>query len=348
MKWNLDVGGRDYSRYNLKSNPFPYTPVPNDDPEIFIGQDHVLDRLTEIISTCYTSGSSGHAVIIGPYGSGKSHAMKYLRKIIRVHNLENRNELFVCYISSLGQSFLNIYQEFMEQLGHKAFTEVIQNYNMKDTPYNILTIFDNVLDDDYSLDAWRWILGEKLEASTRSKLGVSRNVDDMLALSLFQITLRCLMHSGFRFVCLLIDELETVNELYPYQRQSLFNNLRRMIDENTKGLCTIFSCTPTGWDEIMGRSLALTRRVSRNIIYMNRLTRNDSRNVIEEHLKNYRYSDIAENGIQPFTDESLETLYDVSQGNIGELVKYCNRIIDTALDNNLAQITSNDITQLFG
>jgi hypothetical protein len=346
MRWSLNVGGRDYSRYNLKANPFPYTPVPNDDPEIFVGQDRVLERLTEIISTCYTSGSSGNAVIIGPYGSGKSHAMKYLRKIIRTHNFETRNELFVCYISSLGQSFLNIYQEFMEQLGHKSFTEAVQNYDMKDTPYNILTIIQNLLDEDNALDAWRWILGEKLESSARSQLGISRNIDEMLALNLFQITLKCMMQNGVKLVCLLIDELETVNELYPYQRQSLFNNLRRMIDENTMGLCTIFSCTPNGWDEIMGRSLALTRRVSRNIIYMNRLSRDDTRQVIEEHMKNYRLYDVTENTLYPFTDDSLETLYEVSQGNIGELVKYCNQIIDSAMDQGLPQITSSDITMV--
>lgn len=345
MRWRLTVGERDYSKYGLKMNPFPYTPVPNEDPEIFVGQDQVLERLTEIISTCYNSGSSGHAVIIGPYGSGKSHAMKYLRKIIRTHNLQ-KNEFLVCYISSLGQSFLNIYQEFMEQLGHKTLTESIENYDMKDTPYNILTIFKNLLDGENGLDAWRWILGEKLDSRTRSQLGISRNVDDMLALTLFQTSLRCLMQNGVKLVCLLIDELETVNELYPYQRQSLFNNLRRLIDENTRGLCIIFSCTPTGWDEIMGRSIALTRRLSRNIIYMNKLTMDSTRLVVEEHLKHYRTRDHKNNVLHPFLEDAQETLYQYSQGNIGELVKYCNQVIDSSLDKGLTQITASDIATI--
>lgn len=342
---------RDYTIYFLSTNPFPYTPIPSQEPNIFINQEKTISGLMDTVATTYTTGQSSHAILIGPYGSGKSHALKYIERLIKeISTEDDEKKAIACYISSLGTSFLHIYREFMEKVGLEVIRETINAPLTFDLSYNISRIFDVLNDTELYLYAWRWLLGERLESRDRSRLGVSRNMDDILALSTFQRVIDQLRINGYGLICLLIDELETINELYPYQRQAMFNNLRRMIDDNPKGLCSIYACTPAGWDEILERSLAFSRRLSRNLLYLSRLNEEETVQVIKEYLQSYRnlqhksgkmFSDL-----HPFTHEAALELHGLSRGNIGELVKYCNLAIDRGLDEGLTKIDSEDITKL--
>jgi len=344
----IDIKKRDYSRFYLSKNPFPYTPIPDQVPFLYVNQEKTITGLLDTISTTYHTGRSSHAVLIGPYGSGKSHALKYIESLIREIDNEERKSI-ACYISSLGTSFRHIYREFMERIGLPLVQEIIKDAEIDILPYNISRVL-SALKESGDLHAWRWFLGEMLDGRERRRLGISRNIDDILALSLFQTTIHLLHENGFNLICLLIDELETINELYPYQRQAMFNNLRRMIDDNTRGLCSICACTPAGWDEILGRSLAFSRRLSRNLFYLSRLSEKETVQVITEYNKGFRtlpeIYDITIDELHPFTIEACKELYQVSGGNFGELVKYCNIVIDRALDNDLEKIASQDVLDL--
>ena len=349
IKRLMDIKKRDYSRYYLSINPFPYTPIPEQEPFLYINQEKTITGLLNTISTTYHTGRSSHAVLIGPYGSGKSHALKYIERIIVEQDKNLEKKSLACYISSLGTSFKHIYREFMENIGLALIQKIIKDIDTDDFHYNISQIL-KALKENGDLHAWRWFLGETLEGRERSRLGISRNIDDILALALFQTVIHLLHKNGFNLICLLIDELETINELYPYQRQAMFNNLRRMIDDNTRGLCSVYACTPAGWDEILGRSLAFSRRLSRNQFYLSRLSEKETIQVIGEYHRFFRILpeiyEVTIDEVYPFTLEACRELYQFSGGNIGELVKYCNLAIDRAIDCGLKEIDSPDITNL--
>jgi len=354
VKHRLALERRDYSKYNLSENPFPYTPIPYREPNIFVNQEKAISQLMDVVSTAYTTRRSSHAVVIGPYGGGKSHALRYIEKIVKEATHGNPDhKAFSCYIPSPGSGFLHIYRQFVEKLGLNKLQEIARKSSSSGFSYDMSCIFKAL--NDNNLHAWRWILGERLEARERNQLGVSRNLDDALALSALEHIIQLLKEENYALVCLLVDELETVNELYPYQRQSMFNALRRMIDDNPEGLCTIFACTPAGWDEILLSSIALSRRLSRNLIYLSRLTREEAFSLIEEYLNSCRIkqrrwvfqkkqkSDL---NLYPFTHDAAKEIFQLSNGNIGELIKYCNLAIERGLDANLSKIDSSSLAEL--
>ena len=103
---------RDYSQFGLEENPFPYSPVPDDDPELYCGQEHATRRISDTVSTMLSTGKSKHLVITAKYGNGKSHTLKYTRSLVR-----DREDVIVGYVAQPGEGFRDIYHEFMYDLG---------------------------------------------------------------------------------------------------------------------------------------------------------------------------------------------------------------------------------------
>jgi hypothetical protein len=114
---------RDYSKYGLEDNPFPYSPVPSDDPSIYCGQEHVTKEVTNTVSTVLGSGKSKHLVVTGKYGNGKSHTLKYTRSMLR-----DRDDVVVGYVAQPGEGFLDIYHEFMYDLGFDRLQELAYEF----------------------------------------------------------------------------------------------------------------------------------------------------------------------------------------------------------------------------
>lgn len=344
---------RDYSPFLLSQNPFPYTPIPSCKPDVFVGQDRAISRLLDIVSTTFTTGRSSHAAIIGPYGSGKSHTLKYIEKLLEEAPQDSSDPRVVsCYIPSPGSRFLHVYREVVDKIGPHRIRGALQKRSHNSIPSNLARGFQSLVDDETHVEAWRWVLGENLRTRKRSRLGVSRNMDDTLALSALKHMIKLLREDGYQFLCILIDELETVNELYLYQKQSMFNNLRHMVDDNPEGLCTIFACTPAGWHEVLENSLALSRRLSRNLIYLSRMKKKEAIHLVQAYVQTCR-TDLGrhkqknpDQDLYPFTLDAIEELLELSKGNVGELLKYCNLTLDQAVDADVPQIDSENITQL--
>jgi len=113
----------DYSMYGLKENPFPYSPVPDDDPDVYCGQDHVADTVSDTVSTVLGTGKSKHLVITGKYGNGKSHTLKYARSLVR-----DREDALVGYVAQPGDGFLDIYHEFMYDIGFDEMQSIAYEF----------------------------------------------------------------------------------------------------------------------------------------------------------------------------------------------------------------------------
>src|SRR6056297_594861 len=114
---------RDYSSLGLDQNPFPYSPVPSDNPEVYCGQDHVADVVSDTVSSVLSTGKSKHLVITGKYGNGKSHTLKYARSLIR-----DREDVLVGYVAQPGEGFLDIYHEFMYDVGFDRIQEIAYEF----------------------------------------------------------------------------------------------------------------------------------------------------------------------------------------------------------------------------
>ena len=115
---------RDYDVFNLRKNPFPYSGVPESNPSFYIGQEEVLSAILQTISTTILTEKSSHIILTGPYGCGKSHTLQYIKEQLKNYGFDDGTKPVVGYISQPGDKMLDIYREFMYDLG----METVQAY----------------------------------------------------------------------------------------------------------------------------------------------------------------------------------------------------------------------------
>jgi len=355
----------DYSRYFLTKNPFPYVSIPGDSNITYVDQEQARSTLLDVIASVCHTGLSNHAVVVGPYGSGKSHTLKYIAQTINQKKICGDSRALVCYIPQPGSSLLDVHRQTLTELGFEVISSLgkhIDNKQMFDSEvYRVIRLLNQSTEE--KLAAWRWLTGERLDISLRNKIGVSKNLDDESALLVLKQILHLLQEDGYRLLCLLIDELETVNELILMKRQKLFNGLRHLIDNAPRNLSLIFGCTPAGWDEILENAYALARRLSRNIVYLERLNPEKIAQVVSRYIQPYRIRTtelrtlILKNNpssrelaqqleLFPFKPSVLPEMFRLSRGNIGELLKYCNIAVDRGLHKGFDYIDANRFNEL--
>ncbi|WP_440955296.1 BREX system ATP-binding domain-containing protein [Methanosarcina sp. Mfa9] len=115
----LNLKSRDYTKFGLCGNPFPYSGVPDEDPEIYVGQEEVINSINIVLSTSVMNKKSNHLIITGTYGNGKSHTLRYIKYNInkKFINIDGSKACAV-HISKSGGDFLDIYRELIYDLGY--------------------------------------------------------------------------------------------------------------------------------------------------------------------------------------------------------------------------------------
>lgn len=103
----------------LTANPF--TLVPNEEVTVWAGYEELKSQLLDIVDSCRSDrvGLSEFAVMYGDYGTGKSHALRYLRYWISDREKDDFNSPCV-YLNTMkvapSMSFVVLYRRIMELL----------------------------------------------------------------------------------------------------------------------------------------------------------------------------------------------------------------------------------------
>jgi Cdc6-like AAA superfamily ATPase len=128
-EFTLTLKKKDYSKYGLAGNPFPFSGVPDEHPNVYIGQDDVLEKINAVLSSTVLSAQSNHIIVTGSYGNGKSHTLKFIKSHIR-EQFSEKSETPICvgYVSQPGDIFLEIYTKFMYDLGYTFVKHLSQEY----------------------------------------------------------------------------------------------------------------------------------------------------------------------------------------------------------------------------
>jgi len=84
---------------------------------------YVTKQISATVSSMLATGKSKHLVVTGKYGNGKSHTLKYTRSLIR-----DREDVIVGYVAQPGEGFLDIYHEFIYDLGFNRLQELAYEY----------------------------------------------------------------------------------------------------------------------------------------------------------------------------------------------------------------------------
>jgi type II secretory pathway predicted ATPase ExeA len=364
---------RDYSMYGLEENPFPYSPVPAEDPEVYCGQEHVAEAVSDTVSTLLGTGKSKHLVVTGKYGNGKSHTLKYAKSLVR-----DRDDVLVGYVAQPGDGFLDIYHEFMYDVGFDRIQDIAYEFlaavardetemnpmgasGMKQlieegevllselVPTAVQRLSDitkfadfaraivHMVYEDTNLYAWQWLTAEGIRYEQRKEMEIHSALDDdtmgVRAFTSFKNLLLDLEYTG---VFVFIDEFEAIARLNNKDEQSTLNSIRHLMDQNSTGLSILFACAPEVWQDVMGEYHAFSERIGSEVA-LRPLQEEDLIELVGEYLQTARTD--GDDRIDPFDEESLLTIHKRAQGNIRQVLSACGRTIDRGVDEQADEIS---------
>lgn len=364
--FNITDEPRDYSPLGLEENPFPYSPVPADEPEVYCGQDHVADAVSDTVSTVLSTGKSKHLVITGKYGNGKSHTLKYARSLVR-----DRNDVVVGYVAQPGEGFLDIYHEFMYDFGFDQIQEFAYEFLAqiaRDTtdsnpigaaamrsllddgevllselvPTAVQRLSDvtkfadfaraivHMVYEDTNLYAWQWLTAEGIRYEQRKEMEIHSALDDdTMGVRAFTSLKNMLLELGYKGVFMFVDEFESVARLSPKEEQATLNSIRHLMDQNSFGLSMLFGCAPEVWQDVMSEYHAFSERIGREVV-LRPLTEENLENLIDSYLKLATDRPVEVSDI--FTEETLSLILQSSQGNIRQALSVCGYSLDEAIN----------------
>jgi type II secretory pathway predicted ATPase ExeA len=363
---------RDYSQFGLAENPFPYSPVPDDDPEIYCGQEHATSQISETVSAVLSTGKSKHLVVTGKYGNGKSHTLKYTRSLVR-----DRNDVVVGYVAQPGGGFRDIYHEFLYDLGFDRVQELayeclahiaadisevnpesaeemkrlidegevllseiiptaIQRLNTVTKFADFSRAMIHMVYEDTNLYAWQWLTAEGIRYEQRKEMEIHSALDDdTTSVRAFTAFKNVLLELDYTGVFVFVDEFESIARLSPKDEQSTLNSIRHLMDQNSHGLCMLFGCAPEVWQDVMSEYHAFSERIGQEVAL---------RPLTDQHITNLvsSYLDIARlqggDSIAPFEQECIELIHQRSQGNVRQALSLCSLLLDLAVDEDLSGI----------
>lgn len=363
---------RDYSQLGLEENPFPYSPVPDDDPELYCGQEHATQAVSDTVSTMLSTGKSKHLVITAKYGNGKSHTLKYTRSLVR-----DREDVIVGYVAQPGEGFRDIYHEFLYDLGFDRVQEIAYEYLAEVTrettnqnPMNASEMEDLIDDgevllsdlvptaiqrlndvtkfadfaraivhmiyEDTNLYAWQWLTAEGIRYEQRKEMEIHSALDDdTTSVRAFTALKNLLLELGYTGVFVFVDEFEAIARLSSKNEQATLNSIRHLMDQNSHGLCMLFGCAPEVWQDVMSEYHAFSERIGQEVA-LQPLTDEHIRELVESHLDLVRTN--GAEGIEPFEEECLNLIHQRSQGNVRQALSLCSRMLDLAVDQNKDRI----------
>ncbi|HID90885.1 TPA: hypothetical protein EYP44_02880, partial [Candidatus Bathyarchaeota archaeon] len=363
-----EVALRGYSAYFLQGNPFPYVPIADPTPIVHVDRG-ISDRVIDIVRVTIATGRSNHAVMIGPYGSGKTHMLRHVSRRIAD---DLRDTAIGCYVPHPGHSFLHVYRAFMGGISPHVL-RMGEASKIVECPTPLRTALDVVryeralrgrmeAESPREAHAMAWLRGESLSDDKLADIGIGANIDPAASVDYFTHVLRLLRQCGFKATCLLIDEFESIFELEPPLRQAFLTSLRRVIDDNPSGLCLLLACTPAGWEEISKYCYVLYRRLSRNVIHVERMAESGVLELVGRLLQRYRGQKTdfvmfvrsrwsgreAEEllSLYPFTSGAISKIYERARGNVGEVMKYLNLAIDCGLGMGYDLITAKAVGEM--
>jgi type II secretory pathway predicted ATPase ExeA len=300
----------------LSCNPFPRIPVPSYPPKVTYDAQGIVDRILQEALLTHDTGATNALVIVGPYGSGKTHYM--LAALAAIKN-KFSNALPV-YVPSPGSSILTVHKALIEALGPIKLASLAG-----DSDHGLDRILKLLNNEEYSGIVYTWLSGEAVEGKYRYKLGLGTKLDAFSSVILLSELISRFYEKEKGLCALFLDEIESILGLPVVKRDLYFASLRKLFDLAPRGLLVVLSATPAGWDAILSDAYALARRVSRNVIFLKPLTLDQARELLRLYLS-------SSGGKQDiFTDDAIEELCKASNGIVGELIKLAGLALDTAV-----------------
>jgi len=117
---------RNYDTFFLKRNPFPGIGVPSDTIPFTVDREDIKKRFTETIAELQENETGLITVLIGDYGSGKSHLLKLFKQSVNTYLLSQNPGILAVYVKSPGEDFGEFFSQFIDDIGRSLLTAYSQ------------------------------------------------------------------------------------------------------------------------------------------------------------------------------------------------------------------------------
>ncbi|NVM55370.1 MAG: DUF2791 family P-loop domain-containing protein [Candidatus Helarchaeota archaeon] len=108
---------RDFSKFYLLRNPFPAIGIPEDVPLFTANRENEIVRFQNVIAELVDYGSSLLTVMVGEYGSGKSHLFKVFKNSVNTQLLNREDGTLAIYVKTPGEEFKYLFLGFIDDIG---------------------------------------------------------------------------------------------------------------------------------------------------------------------------------------------------------------------------------------
>jgi len=388
---------RDYPKCFLKINPFPSTAVPEEVPLITVDRERIIRHFQDTVAHLFHDGGSTVTVLVGGYGSGKSHMLRVFKHSVNSQLLHLEESMLAVYIRSPGRNILDFFFNLIEDIGRSMLTdysrnvikeylvrnwkeykrhfydnEILQKFEENEIEIDQLLRVSRIYDlmseirsehfsnirssdlisaflflshPDYSSIAWRWFLGEKLSREEKKSIMVDTLITDVKeAYAVLKQFINLLHSLGIKSLVLLIDELEKIMLIPGLLRSQYQDDLRHLIDDHPKGVGFFFAIAAAQWEALSREPTALQRRLAGNIFVLDKFDEERVKNLIRGYIGLNRTNDFSEEKAKirfpqcppdlcPFTEESVNVIYEKTEGIVSSVIILCRRSLDFFLDN---------------
>lgn len=285
---------------NLGRNPFIITPG-----EHWADREDLWKRIADYIELARHTRSNEIIVLIGDYGCGTTHTLKYLKKYL------TEKGAVASYLSiPVDATLLDIYTEFVKDIDDEKksmiVSKLMDDFGVREDPEKRLGIEET--ESFFRRLVTRGGVTRPLtlgERDFRRRAGIPDTLPSYKELWLYIISN---LSTPAYPVFILIDEFDvaSMGMITP----NLLNGLRRIYDDSLYGLCLVFGLKgePKDVRKILGDSLH--SRVSLQPIPLYLISKREAIEFLKAILG--RNKTKATSPIFPFTEGALQTLVDLS------------------------------------
>lgn len=342
-----------YNFYGLSRNPFPKIASAPPKPEFIVFPEKDLERIENSIAGSFINNEFGGTVIIGEYGSGKTHTLRYVESKINEELVEvNKESAIAIYAENPHSSLSELVSSLMESFGKANIIEMIKKKfkktsneperrrKMKEIVGDLDTaglLLQAALEEDEEAEyAWEALMG-------KSRRGYRKRVD--IRPEKFVHSFLALLHklSNYKHIYLLIDEFEDIpgSAQTKTKKREFLDALRSLIDNNLIGFSLIVASAKDPWEKVKEMLPPFVNRFNLTIPIFG-LSDNEVIEFIKEYLKTIGKS--SKNNVYPFTEGALKKINQEENGVKRFVIQRCHDLIEEGIRNKIRKIDVDTIS----
>ena len=323
----------------MAAKPFEKNPFIVPLGEFWADRKRVWQRLLDYIEIARMTRSNEIIVLVGDYGCGTTHTLKYLEKFLK------QKEAFVSYFTTpVSGDLSSLYQGFLEDIPADKKRKIIDQLTEELVAIPEIEKLERFPPEEIEAAVLGLISGERLTLRQRriaAELGISRRLP-----STTEIWGRILLDLTTKEwpVFVLIDEFDAAL-LNVVSAQELLFDLRRLYDETSFGMCLVIGLKGEPKDAREKLGSALYSRMTLQPIYLDPLSKDEGLDFFKDMLR-HAYGE-RKREFLPFTEESAKTLVDLScPCTPRRLLRICSVVFEEARRKGVTTISADFVLKM--